>query len=208
MHDCLYRNRETASWVAYGDFDEYLEAVFTPPQTIRGFLRSLQRQGQDEGQDQDGDRNHGQGRAGGAEGQEVGEKAQGLQGAEMQGLRVAESRSTALQERDTEDQPGGAPLQDQTDLPPAWVSHGCFFFLRLCASPLWAPRQQRYAAELLLWRDPLPFCQRRGEAVGVPPESCPGSFGRRKDFVNPRLVRGRGGGERAWHCLLVYMHCK
>jgi hypothetical protein len=36
MHDCLYRNRETARWVAFHDFDEYLEVP--PPQTLPGIL--------------------------------------------------------------------------------------------------------------------------------------------------------------------------
>lgn len=43
MHHCLYQNRESAGWVAYGDLDEYLEAPFTPPQPIKSFLRDLQR---------------------------------------------------------------------------------------------------------------------------------------------------------------------
>lgn len=37
MHDCLFRNRETARWVWYHDLDEYLEAP--PTSTVPGILR-------------------------------------------------------------------------------------------------------------------------------------------------------------------------
>lgn len=36
MHDCLYRTRETARWVAFHDFDEYLEVP--PPSTLPAIL--------------------------------------------------------------------------------------------------------------------------------------------------------------------------
>jgi hypothetical protein len=38
MHDCLFRNRASAAWVAFGDFDEYMLAAFKPPSSIRTFL--------------------------------------------------------------------------------------------------------------------------------------------------------------------------
>lgn len=38
QYDCLFRNRETADWVAYGDFDEYMVDSFPRPRTLRGFL--------------------------------------------------------------------------------------------------------------------------------------------------------------------------
>lgn len=36
MNDCLYRNRETAQWVAFHDFDEYLDVK--PPHTVLSVL--------------------------------------------------------------------------------------------------------------------------------------------------------------------------
>lgn len=36
MHDCLYRTRDLAQWVAFHDFDEYVEAV--TPLTVPGLL--------------------------------------------------------------------------------------------------------------------------------------------------------------------------
>lgn len=36
QHDCLFRNRETARWVAFGDLDEYL--VVPPPASLPSIL--------------------------------------------------------------------------------------------------------------------------------------------------------------------------
>lgn len=38
QYDCLFRNRETADWVGFGDFDEYMVDHFPRPRTFRGFL--------------------------------------------------------------------------------------------------------------------------------------------------------------------------
>lgn len=38
MHDCVFRSRDTAAWVSFGDFDEYVVELFPPPVTLRGFL--------------------------------------------------------------------------------------------------------------------------------------------------------------------------
>lgn len=38
MHDCLFRNRDTAEWIAYGDFDEYMVVPFAASLSLSAFL--------------------------------------------------------------------------------------------------------------------------------------------------------------------------